>query len=259
MPNLSRNLMAVAVAVVVAGAGAPAQADEPTNAPAGERRPLVVLDPGHGGTNAGAPTVHPQVYEKELTLALALELAGRLRARGIDVVLTRERDLYLTLRQRVARANELGADLFLSLHANATEAHAAHGFETFILSPEALEVDSRALRRGDGRPRVGLDRATAALLDDVERGVALEGAAALAAAVQRGLRRVRGAEGDRGVRQAAMDVLMGATMPAVLVEVGFADHPIEGHELFDPTVRSDISAALADAVAGQVDGAFEPR
>ena len=235
----------VALAVTLAAAGAPAHAES-------ERRPLVVLDPGHGGTNAGAPTVHADVYEKQLTLAMALDLAERLRERGVDVVLTRDRDVYLTLRQRVARANELGADLFLSLHVNATESHASRGFETFILSAEALQVDSRALRRGDGRPRVGLDPATAALLDDVERGVALEGAAELAATIQAGLRRVRGAEGDRGVRQAAMDVLMGATMPAVLVEVGFADHPIEGRELFDPAVQAEICAALAEAVTGSL-------
>src|SRR5690606_29657880 len=110
-------------------------------------------------------------------------------------------------------ANQLGADLFVSIHANATPAHDRRGFETYILTPTALDVDGRALRLTDGAPRPGLDDRTARLLDDVERGVALVGAAELALAMQRELRGVRGAEHDRGVRQESMHVLLGATMP----------------------------------------------
>lgn len=213
-------------------------------------RPLIVIDPGHGGTNAGAPAAVPGLYEKQVTLALARLLWEELTDRGYRVVLTRDRDVYLTLRQRVRLANRLGADLFISLHTNATTSHSQRGYETFVLPPEALNVDARALRLEDGAVREGTDPDTALLLDDLERGAAQEAAAALAAAVQGQLRVVRGPEGDRGVRQGAMDVLMGATMPAVLVEVGFIDHPVEGRELADPTVRERIAAALANAVAG---------
>jgi N-acetylmuramoyl-L-alanine amidase len=239
---------------VIAEPSTPATANATTNTgaagPAVARaRPLIVIDPGHGGTNAGAPAAVPGLYEKQVTLALARLLWEELTLRGYRVVLTRDRDVYLTLRQRVRLANRLGADLFISLHTNATTSHSQRGYETFVLPPEALNVDARALRLEDGAVREGLDADTALLLDDLERGAAQEAAAALASAVQAQLRVVRGPEGDRGVRQGAMDVLMGATMPAVLVEVGFIDHPVEGRELADPTVRERIAAALANAVA----------
>jgi len=211
--------------------------------------PTVVIDPGHGGTNTGAAGVEHGFYEKAFTLAMARGVAERLRARNIRVVLTRERDTYLTLRERVRRANQLRADLFVSLHANATPSHQHSGYETFILSPRAVDIDGRALRIVDGAPRAELDHGTAGILDDLERGMAQPRAAALAADIQDGLRAIRGAPGDRGVRQDSMHVLLGATMPAVLVEVGFIDHPVEGGELRDPEIQSDLCDALADAIA----------
>jgi N-acetylmuramoyl-L-alanine amidase len=211
--------------------------------------PLVVIDPGHGGTNTGAPGFEAGFYEKQLTLVLSRDLAWRLEQMGYRVALTRDRDVYLTLRQRVRQANQLGADLFVSVHANATETHAQRGYETFILTPRAVDVDGRALRARDGAPRAQLDASTALVLDDLERGAVQPMAADLAAAIQARLREVRGAEGDRGVRQDAMHVLLGATMPAVLVEVGFVDHTVEGRELRDPAVQAQITTALARAIA----------
>lgn len=210
--------------------------------------PLIVIDPGHGGTNTGAPGVEQGFFEKRLTLALAQRLEKDLEDQGYRVALTRSHDVYLTLRQRIKQANQLGADLFISLHANATETHAQRGYETFILTPQALDVDSRALRMADGAPRPGLDAETAFLLDDLERGMVQPTAADLASAIQAELRQVRGPIGDRGVRQDAMHVLLGATMPAVLVEVGFVDHAIEGRELLDPGVQTQISEAMTRAV-----------
>lgn len=223
--------------------GADATSREPAKA-----RAVVVIDPGHGGANLGAPSVVRGVYEKTVTLDLGRRVARDLRERGIVAVLTRDSDEYLLLRQRVRRANELGADLFVSLHCNATEKHTRRGYETFILTPEALDVDARAIRAREGAPRPGVDADTALVLDEVERGAAFPIAADLAAAIQEQLREVRGATGDRGVRQASMHVLLGATMPAVLVEVGFIDHPAEGLELLDASVRSEIAGAIAKAI-----------
>lgn len=214
-----------------------------------ETRPArVVIDPGHGGANLGAPSVLRGVYEKSVTLELARRIEQELAERGIEVVLTRQRDQYLLLRQRVRRANELRADLFVSLHCNATEKHTERGYETFILSPEALDVDARAIRGREGTPRPGVDGETALVLDEVERGTSFPAAADLAAAIQDHLRAARGSSGDRGVRQASMHVLLGATMPAVLVEVGFIDHPTEGLELLDTAVQSSIAKAIANAI-----------
>jgi N-acetylmuramoyl-L-alanine amidase len=208
--------------------------------------PRVVLDPGHGGSNTGAAGVVAGLYEKRLALVLAREVAARLRARGVEVVLTRDGDRYVSLRERVRIANGAGAELFVSLHANASPTRAQRGTETYILTPEALAVDTPALRGADGPPRPGVDGATAALLDDLERGAAAVQAVRLAERVQARLAAARPA--SRGVKQAAMDVLMGPTIPAVLVEVGFIDHAVEGAELLRREVRAAIAQAIADAI-----------
>ncbi len=210
--------------------------------------PRVVLDAGHGGSNTGAAGVVEGLYEKRLTLALARAVAQKLEARGVEVVMTRQDDRYLTLRERVRRANHSGADVLMSIHLNASPTRAQRGYETYILNPEALATDTPALRGADGPPRPGVDSATARLLDDVERASAVPEAARLAARVQARLAEARGGETSRGVRQAPMDVLMGPTMPAVLVEVGFIDHPTEGVELLRSEVRERIAAALAQAL-----------
>jgi N-acetylmuramoyl-L-alanine amidase len=190
------------------------------------------------------------------------------RARGIDVVLTRDDDRTLTLRQRAARADALGADAFISIHCNASPTRAQRGFETYVLAAGAVDVDARAIRGDLATPRAGLDAPTAAVLDDVERGAAQWDAAELAAAIQKRLREARGDDGapchgsdrdrsscglDRGVKQGTQDVLFGATMPAVLVEIGFIDHPIEGKELASPDVQDAIARAIADAIVSRVE------
>jgi N-acetylmuramoyl-L-alanine amidase len=219
-----------------------------TNDTAEEEIPLVVIDPGHGGTNSGAPSVREDIFEKHVTLALAASLQEHLMQRGFRVHLTRRSDRYLTLRQRGLIANQQNADLFVSLHANATESHSQSGYETFILTPQAVDVDSRALRFESGRRRAGVDKETAALLDDIERSTSQVGAAQVAGEIQAQLRILRGPVGDRGVRQDSMHVLLGATMPAVLVEVGFIDHAIEGEELLQPELLEKLAKAIADGI-----------
>lgn len=225
-------------------------APSPVARPTGQK--LVALDPGHGGSNTGAKSVVAGVYEKHLTMLLAREVAKRLEERGIEVRLVRELDEYVSLRERVERANQLRADLFVSIHCNASDARSQRGFETWVLTPRAIDIDGRALRGETPAARAGADADTARMLDDVERGLNQDGAASLAAAIQRELAGRRGRGGDRGVRQSSMDVLLGASMPAALVEVGFIDHPIEGHELLEPEVQSDIADAIAAGIASQL-------
>jgi N-acetylmuramoyl-L-alanine amidase len=215
-------------------------------------RSLVVLDPGHGGSNTGAQGAVPGLREKQLTLELAIQVAAKLRDHGIAVRLTRDDDRTLTLRQRVARADALAADLFVSIHANASPTRTQRGYESYVLTTKGIDVDGRALRADVTTPRPGVDPEVALVLDDVERGASQWEAAELAARMQHALRDRRGADGDRGVRQDAQHVLLGATMPAVLVEVGFIDHPVEGHELADPSVQAQLAAALAEAIEDQL-------
>jgi N-acetylmuramoyl-L-alanine amidase len=221
--------------------------------PAPAKAPIVVLDPGHGGTNAGAVGA-TGLREKELTLTIAQALAGKLRTHGITVQLTRTTDRTLTLRQRVAAADAIPADLFISIHANASPTRTQRGYETYVLTARGTDVDGRALRSDVVTPRPGVDPEIALVLDDVERGAVQWEAADLAAHIQRSLRDRRGAAGDRGVRQDAHHVLLGATMPAVLVEIGFIDHPIEGKQLADPDVQASIVSALAEAILDDLAG-----
>jgi len=211
--------------------------------------PRVVLDPGHGGSNLGAQGV---VREKALTLTLANLVAAHLREHGVTVLLTRTDDRTLTLRQRIEVANRLPADVFVSIHANASPTRTQRGYETYVLSARGVDVDGRALRSDATTPRPGIDPDIALVLDDVERGAAQWESAELAARMQHALRDRRGSEGDRGVRQEAHHVLLGATMPAVLVEVGFIDHPLEGKQLAEPAVQSKIAEAIAEAIEAQL-------
>jgi N-acetylmuramoyl-L-alanine amidase len=224
----------------------------PRLADAGVPHPVVVLDPGHGGSNTGAHGVIGGLREKHLTLAIAERVANALRAHGIDAILTRTTDRTLTLRQRVEIAERANADLFVSIHANASPSRTQRGFETFLLPARGLDVDGRALRGDVGAARPGIGRDVAAVLDDVERGAAQWAAAELAARIQHALREQRGADADRGVRQDIDHVLLGATMPAVLVEVGFIDHPVEGKELADSGVQAQLADAIARAIEDQL-------
>jgi N-acetylmuramoyl-L-alanine amidase len=213
-------------------------------------RPTVVLDPGHGGSNGGA--TGPAIREKHLTFALANQVAERLRAKGIATQLTRTGDVTRTLRQRVELADRANADLFVSIHGNASPTRTQRGFETFVLTTRGVDVDARALRAANVTPRPDVDSEIALVLDDVERGAVQWEAADLAARIQRAIRDRRGNTNDRGVRQDSHHVLLGATMPAVLVEVGFVDHPVEGKELAQPGTQAQLADAIAEAIEDQL-------
>ncbi|HEX3757664.1 MAG TPA: N-acetylmuramoyl-L-alanine amidase [Kofleriaceae bacterium] len=247
------QLAAALLACVIAAS--PALASPSTaSAPGGATRSrptAVVLDPGHGGSNLGA-TGATGLHEKQLSLTLAAAVADRLRSRGIAVELTRTTDRTLTLRQRVALADAARADLFVSIHANASPTRTQRGFETYVLTPHGIDIDGRALRSDTTTPRPDVAPDVALVLDDVERGASQWEAADLAARMQRALRDRRGGDGDRGVRQDAQHVLLGATMPAVLVEVGFIDHPIEGRQLADGAVQAQLADAIAEAITDQL-------
>jgi N-acetylmuramoyl-L-alanine amidase len=239
-PILRPSLLAL---LTVAGV-APARAEG--------RASTVVIDPGHGGSNAGAPAVGG-ASEKRVTLAVARLLGRELERRGLAAVLTRTRDEYLTLGERVRRANASDADLFVSLHANASIDHARRGVETYVVAREIQDAQAAHAAEAAGGP------AQAMLARARARQAAAE-SARLARAVQKRLGEARG--GDRGVRQAPYDVLDGVQVPAVLVEVGFVDHPEEGRELLDPVVQERIAQAIADGIAEFVarrDGAVARR
>jgi N-acetylmuramoyl-L-alanine amidase len=233
-----------------ASAASPAQAGPQ---PVVDREFVVVLDPGHGGTNRGCASSDGRTHEKEVTLTVARELKAEIQRRlpHARIVLTRNRDETLTLAERVTLANATGADLFVSIHANASETRTQHGFETYLLDARAsgLEAARTARRENDEGHTTPV---AASAVDIMLRQLTLTNhrnrAAVLARAIQDEQSSRFPGRLDRGVKQAPFDVLMGARMPAVLFEVGFLDHPQDGQMLLDQASRARVVDGLAVAV-----------
>ncbi len=208
----------------------------------------VLVDPGHGGDDRGTADA-AGVPEKEITLAVGLRLAARLRDRGFDVRLTREDDTYPTLQDRVRMANSWDADLLLSLHCNSAPRKTARGIETYYLSRVAS--DPRALELASFENAFDQQQSTGDLLGDllsaVARGVQEETSGRLAPIFHEHL--VGGAGGEnRGVRKAPFFVLAGTTMPAFLVELGFMSNAEDAVLLKDTGHQDRLAASLAEGV-----------
>lgn len=220
--------------------------------PVTERGFRLVIDPGHGGENHGCRAHGHE--EKALTLMLAQSLAGRIveLMPHAEVLLTREVDETLHLSQRVAFANAAKADLFLSLHCNASPNGDQSGFETFLLDVEASSQDAaltaqRENAESAGTPIMAPDDEVSAMLRELSMTNNRKLAAHYAHALQRQHAQRFPNRIDRGVRQASFDVLMGARMPAVLHEVGFLDHDQDSKLLLDPSGREQIVEVMAEA------------
>jgi N-acetylmuramoyl-L-alanine amidase len=210
----------------------------------------IVLDPGHGGHDPGARA--NGINEAELVLDVALRLRKLLlKQTGIEVTMTRESDVFIPLEERTAFANREGADLFLSIHANASVNTKARGIETYFLNfatnPEAEAV---AARENSASAR------TMHNLPDILRAIALNNkideSRDFAAIVQKAMVRRLSARNrqlrDLGVKQAPFVVLIGAGMPSVLAEISFITNRQEGQLLKTAAYRQQIAEALLDAV-----------
>lgn len=217
----------------------------------GSSHRTVVIDPGHGGEDLGA---HNEVLvEKDVVLKIARLVRDRLqRRRDLTVVMTRDDDSYLPLDVRCAMANDLGADLFVSIHVNASFREASNGVETYIFSPEHPEDNGEtvALENKPGHVSAGADLALLSHRYPTERS------RILARTVQRHLlarvRGVRSRAANRGVKAAPMYVLMDAHMPAVLVEVGFASHATERKLLIKPSYQQVLADGIAEGIVAYI-------
>jgi N-acetylmuramoyl-L-alanine amidase len=211
----------------------------------------VVIDPGHGGRDPGAEG--SGMNEADIVLDIALRLEKLLaKQRGVEVVLTRRADVFVPLEERTEIANREQADLFLSIHANASRNTNARGVETYYLN-FATNPDAEAVA---ARENAASER-TMNSLPDIVKAIALNNkldeSKNLAALVQDGLaRRLRASNKtlkNLGVKQAPFVVLIGAAMPSVLVEVSFLTHQREGQLLRTESYRQRIAESLADAIA----------
>jgi len=213
----------------------------------------VVIDPGHGGSEAGAIGEATGITEKDLALAIARRLRNLILERlGIDVRLTRQDDRDMTLEERTALANNLQADVFISIHANAYRGRGVRGAETFFLSATATDDEARRLAALEN-DAAGVQEASRGdselqmLLWDMAQTSHLRESSVLAETIQARLNELAGT-GDRGIKQAPFRVLKGATMPAVLVEVGFLSNPDEERRLADPRYQERVAEALYRSV-----------
>ena len=211
----------------------------------------VVIDPGHGGENPGARGSGGS-QEKDIALSIARRLRAELvNARGLSVFLTRDKDVDVDLDERTAIANNYKADLFISIHANASRARGAKGSEVYFLSYQASDDESRRTAQSEGAaeplPGTAAGADLALILWDMAQAEHLEESSALASRIQEELAVVTGSEG-RGVKQAPFRVLVGAAMPAVLVEVAFISNPDEEKLLASEAYQAKVAASLARGI-----------
>jgi len=214
---------------------------------------VVVIDPGHGGRDNGAMG-GTGTAEKNLVLSVSRNLARMLEEDlGVKVVLTRTADYFVGLKERTAIANNNRADLFLSIHANAAFKQSVSGYETYYLSFSASDLESSQVAQLENRAlgvegSEGDEALLEAVLWDMAQLEFINQSGELAARVQRSMvKRVGGK--DRGVRQAPLAVLMGAHMPAALVEVGFITNPEQELKLNRETHQTRIARSLFDAIS----------
>lgn len=224
------------------------------------RRPVVVVDAGHGGRDRGmrGPMGRaPSLYEADITLAVARKLRDELARRDIEVVMTRSTDTLIALRDRGRIANRAQGDLFVSIHVNAANPRwrapgAARGYETYFLSEAKTEDERRVAEleneavKYEVEAGAGEDDPLSFILNDMKQNEYLRESSELAATVQRGLRTVHPGT-DRGVKQAGFVVLNGAFMPSVLVEIGFGTNAAEAAYLRSADGQAALARALASA------------
>jgi len=211
----------------------------------------IVIDPGHGGRDPGA-MAQQGIREKDITLSIAKKLAQSLRRRtGCEVLLTRSSDTYLHLEERTAIANTRKADLFISLHLNSSTAREVMGIETYFLNLATDESAIAVAARENATSTKNISDLEG-ILKDLMRNAKIAESTRLAKSVQKNIcvnmSRKYSPIKDKGVKQAPFYVLMGAQMPAILIETGFISNPQELGRLSS----ADYQSALSDAIAAGV-------
>jgi N-acetylmuramoyl-L-alanine amidase len=206
----------------------------------------IVIDPGHGGQDPGAKS--RGLTEAALVLDIALRLEKLLlKERGVEVVLTRRTDTYIPLEERTALANRAEADLFLSIHLNASRSTVARGIETYVLN-FATDSEAEAIAARENAGSSGQMRQ----LPDIVRAIALNNkidesrdfASIVQSSLYERVRRIDRGARNLGVKQAPFMVLIGATMPSVLAEVSFLTNRQEADLLKTEKYRQQVAEAL---------------
>jgi len=216
----------------------------------------IVIDPGHGGRDYGAPGYYKGVHEKNVVLQIGKKLAVKIRKQlGCEVLMTRTTDRYLTLEERTAFANTKNADLFVSIHTNAIEDKRAYGIETYFLN---LATDDDAIRVA------AFENATSTknisdlqtILTDLMQNSKINESSRLAGNVQdslyKNLKRHYKKVRSKGVKQAPFYVLLGAQMPAVLIETSFISNPRECKRLTNSRYQERLCDGIIKGIKGYI-------
>jgi len=218
---------------------------------------LVLLDPGHGGDDYGARAFG--LHEADLTLDIAMRVRSSLLALAPDlrVIMTREDDTFVSLEQRAAMANAIGADVFVSIHLNAADEPVDHGgITTFVLDTTNDRSALRLAARENGTATWEVTELQR-ILAGLSREDQLAGSRVLAERIHGSLlasgRTILPRLHDRGVRSAMFYVLVGATMPAVLVEASFMTREDEADALRSARYRDALAAGIAEGIAAYDD------
>jgi N-acetylmuramoyl-L-alanine amidase len=217
----------------------------------------IVVDAGHGGHDPGALGSNGS-REKDIVLQIALRLAKKLREElGLDVVMTRSTDVFIELKERTAIANKVGADLFVSIHANASLNHNSSGIETYYLNLAKTEKVAQlaAQENGTTLEKVSLLQA---VLFDLMANYKLNDSAHLADEVQKAVYAKVGGKytgvKNLGVKQGPFYVLVGATMPSILVETAFVSNPQEEARLNDPAYQELTADGIVEGIREYIAG-----
>jgi N-acetylmuramoyl-L-alanine amidase len=230
------------------------RADAPPPVSRGEGPLVVVLDPGHGGIDPGAE--RDGIREADLMLTFARELKEvLLRQDGIEVVLTRDEDVFVPLEERVSLARAAGADIFLSLHADALAEGRANGATVYTLAEEATDIASQKLAERHDRADLlaGVDlRETgdevALVLMDMARTETRPRSDALADAIVEGIRRSTQSTYKTPRLEAGFSVLKAPDIPSVLIELGFLSSKRDREKMVDPEWRQRAAEGIRDAI-----------
>lgn len=224
----------------------------PGSSPRGAGRNVarVVLDPGHGGNDPGA-TGPSGLKEKEVTLAVAHKVAPMLSRLGIEVALTRDDDHFVTLEERTARANAFGADLFVSIHCNASENKTRRGVETYVLDTTTSDMAGRVAARENATSQAASNEvaqllASMRLADQSTRSMHLADLLQRAGVASLGPRYSDVVDG--GVHRAAFYVLVGARMPAVLFETSYISNGLEEQRLGSEEYQQRLADSVTNAI-----------
>ena len=219
-----------------------------------EKAKVIVIDPGHGGKDPGA-VGYRNYREKIVVMNVAKELKTILKSRGYKVYMTRDRDKFIKLSKRTSHANDKHADLFISIHANAVSkkrANKAHGIECYFLSTSRSKRASEVAEQENSADMSDMNRygkqsflnflnthkivASNKLAIDLQRG--------MLSTINKSYKNVK----DGGVREGPFWVLIGAQMPAVLVEVGFISHPREARRLVTSKYQKRLALGMANGI-----------